>query len=69
MRLGKREREALKKAQAIQAMHEAEARYFTQDKVRNACGRWELASKRSSLPNHWGTKKVIDKGFARWSTN
>jgi len=69
MRLGKRERAALRKAQAIQAAHETEARYFTQDKVRNGCGSWELANVGSALPNHWGTKKVIDKGFARWSTN
>ena len=69
MRLGKRERAALRKAQAIQAAHENEARYFTQDKVRMACHRWELANVGSSLPNHWGTKKVIDKGHARWSNN
>lgn len=69
MRLGKRERAALRKAKAIQTAHETEARYFTQDKMRMACHRWELANVGSSLPNHWGTKKVIDKGYKRWSTN
>ena len=34
MRLGKRERAALRKAKAIQAAHETEARYFTQEKMR-----------------------------------